>query len=152
MIELQKMRPRPDGFGFRFGVRVSVGERIHALGYPLGTRLSRKPSMVSGEICATTGMSDNISQFRTTAPVNAGNSGGPIVNEKGKLVGVALAGLVQRGVEGVRFGVKAAAALILEQVPAVEKFDVQVRVRKRKQTPTEIFRELSPYVVMTEVR
>ena len=77
VVELQKMRPRPDGFGFRFGVRVSVGERIHALGYPLGTRLSRKPSMVSGEISATTGMSDNISQFRTTAPINAGNSGGP---------------------------------------------------------------------------
>ena len=75
------------------------------------------------------------------------------MNEKGELVGVALAGLVQRGVEGVRFGVKAAAAaLILGQVPAVEKFDVQVRVRKRKQTPTEIFRELSPYVVMIEVR
>ena len=109
--------------------------------------------MVSGEISATTGMGDNLSQFRTTAPINAGNSGGPIVNDKGELVGVAVAGLVQRGVEGVRFGIKAtAASLVLEQVSAMEKFDVQVRARKRKRSPSQIFRELSPYVVMIEVR
>ena len=68
-------------------------------------------------------------------------------------MGVALAGLVQRGVEGVRFGIKATtASLVLEQVPAMEKFDVQVRARKRKRSPSQIFRELSPYVVMIEVR
>jgi len=153
VVKLLKMRPRRSGFGFRFGARVRVGERTHALGYPLGASLSRYPSMVSGEINATKGMGDNLSQFRTNANINKGNSGGPIVNDKGELVGVALAGLVQRGVEGVRFGIKAtAASLVLEQVPAMEKFDVQVRARKRKRSPSKIFRELSPYVVMIEVR
>ncbi|ANS03892.1 serine protease [uncultured Mediterranean phage uvDeep-CGR2-AD3-C191] len=153
VIKLLKMKPRRSGFGFRFGARVRVGDKIHALGYPLGASLSRYPSMVSGEINATRGMGDNLSQFRTNANINKGNSGGPIVNDKGELVGVALAGLVQRGVEGVRFGIKAtAASLVLEQVPAMEKFDVQVRARKRKRSPSQIFRELSPYVVMIEVR
>ena len=41
---------------------------------------------------------------------------------------------------------------VLEQVSAMEKFDIQVRARKRKRSPSQIFRELSPYVVMIEVR
>ena len=153
VIKLLKMKPRPSGFGFRFGARVRVGEEIHALGYPLGASLSRNPSMVSGEISSTTGKEDNLSQFRMTAPINAGNSGGPIVSSKGELVGIAKGGHIQRGVEAVRFGIKTSAAgMILEQIPTSANFDVQVRARKRKRSPSQIFRELSPYVVMIEVR
>ncbi|MEE9274514.1 MAG: serine protease, partial [bacterium] len=155
IVRLEGMRPKKKGFRIRFGARARIGERIHALGYPLGAEVSRNPSMVSGEVSAMTGMGDNISQFRMTAPINAGNSGGPILNARGELIGVAAAGLIKRGVEGVRFGVKAsAAALILEQIAVVGKFDVQVEPKtpKRALTPPDIFEEFSPYVVMIEVR
>jgi len=153
VVKLLKMRPRHSGFGFRYGVRVQVGERIHALGYPLGASLSRNPSMVSGEISSTTGKEDDLSQFRMTAPINAGNSGGPIVNDKGELVGIAKGGHIQRGVEAVRFGIKTSAAgIILEQIPTSANFDIQVRAQKRKNSPSQIFRELSPYVVMIEIK
>jgi len=153
VVKLSKMRPRQSGFGFRYGARVRVGEEIHALGYPLGASLSRNPSMVSGRISSATGMEDSLSQFRMTAPINAGNSGGPIVNDQGELVGISKGGHVQRGVEGVRFGIKASAAgMILEQIPTSANFDVRVRARKRKRSPSQIFSELSPYVVMIEVK
>ena len=157
LVKLLRMKPKEKGFGFRrfffYGARIQVGEEIHALGYPLGASLSRNPSMVSGRISSTTGMEDNLSQFRMTAPINAGNSGGPIVNDKGELVGIAKGGHVQRGVEGVRFAIKtSAAAMVLEQIPTSENFSIEVRARKRTRSPAQIFRELSPYVVMIEVR
>lgn len=155
VVRLEGMKPMKKGFQVRFGVRVRVGERVHALGYPLGSEVSRNPSMVSGEVSATTGMGDSISQFRMTAPINAGNSGGPILNAKGELIGVSASGLIKRGVEGVRFGVKASvAALVIDQVSMVGNFDVVVKAKKRDRPPTppEIFEEFSPYVVMVEVR
>ncbi|MFP6890398.1 MAG: trypsin-like peptidase domain-containing protein [Nitrospinota bacterium] len=155
VVRLEGMKPKKKGFQVRFGVRVRVGERVHALGYPLGSEVSRNPSMVSGEVSATTGMGDSISQFRMTAPINSGNSGGPILNAKGELIGVSASGLIKRGVEGVRFGVKAsAAALVIDQVSVVGNFDVVVKAKKRDRPPTppEIFEEFSPYVVMVEVR
>ena len=75
------------------------------------------------------------------------------MNDQGELVGISKGGHVQRGVEGVRFGIKVSAAgMILEQVPTSANFDVRVRARKRKRSPSKIFSELSPYVVMIEVK
>mgnify|MGYP001029969293 CR=1 FL=1 len=75
------------------------------------------------------------------------------LGEKGGLVGVAVGGHIQRRVEGVRFGIKmSAAGLILENIPRSAKFAIEVRARKRNRSPAQIFRELSPYVVMIDVR
>ena len=74
------------------------------------------------------------------------------MNDKGEQVGIAKGGHVQRGVEGVRFAIKtSAAAMVLEQIPTSENFSIEVRARKRTRSPAQIFRELSPYVVMIEV-
>jgi S1-C subfamily serine protease len=98
--------------------------------------------------------SDNIAQFRMTAPINEGNSGGPVVTDQGVLVGVASAGLVQSGVENVRFGTKISAAmLLLQQARLARRFSVSVVPESRKaMKAVEIFRKFSSYVVLIEVR
>ena len=49
----------------------------------------------------------NISgDFQTDAALNQGNSGGPIINDKGNVVGVAVATWIEEGVQGVHFGIK----------------------------------------------
>ena len=154
LVLLQGMRPRSGGFSPNFGAQVQPGERVHALGYPLGTRLSRRPSIVSGAVSAATGLGDNIAQFRMTAPINEGNSCGPVVTDQGVLVGVASAGLVQSGVENVRFGTKISAAmLLLQQARLARRFSVSVVPESRKaMKAVEIFRKFSSYVVLIEVR
>lgn len=117
--------PKRGGFVPDFGTIVEPGERVHALGHPLGGRFSRQPSIVSGQVSAATGMEDHIARFRMTAPINEGSSGGPVINARGELVGVAPAGLVRRGVEGIRFGTKISAAMLLmQQARRTRKFSI----------------------------
>ena len=153
LVQLKGMRPM-GGFIAQLQAEVKTGELVHALGYPLGERLSRQPSIVTGYVSAGTGLEDNIAQFRMTTPINEGNSGGPIVNAQGTLVGIASSGLVQQGVEGIRFGTKISAAmLVLQQARLVRKFTIMAVPKERKVlTPPEIFREYSPYVVLIETR
>ncbi|MDP6087713.1 MAG: serine protease [Nitrospinota bacterium] len=152
LVLVQSMRPKREGFVPELAAQVRPGEAVHALGYPLGSRLSRNPSIVSGQVSAVTGLEDNIAQFRMTTPINEGNSGGPVINAHGTLIGIAAAGLVQQGVEAVRFATKiSAAGVLLGQAQLARKFSISVRPKQEGPLPPhEIFRRYSPHVVLIE--
>lgn len=103
--------------GFKVDPRavIAVGEPVHALGYPLAPALSRQPSIVSGQVSSGVGLEDSPTQFRMTAPINPGSSGGPILNQEGVVVGIAVSALRHRLVEGISFGIKIGTALPLLQ-------------------------------------
>ena len=50
-------------------------------------------NFTSGNVSALKGLGQDISQFQFTAPLQPGNSGGPILNDRGSVIGVAVAGL-----------------------------------------------------------
>lgn len=84
---------------------LSVGDRVYTIGDPLG---SLNYTMTSGIVSAlnriiTTENSDYISTFQTDAAVNSGNSGGPIIDSFGQVVGVVTAKYSDQGVEGLGF-------------------------------------------------
>lgn len=61
----------------------SLGEYVYTLGYP-------KKDIVFGEgsISSLTGFDDDTTTYQISIPANPGNSGGPLINEKGELLGV----------------------------------------------------------------
>ena len=61
----------------------SLGEYVYTLGYP-------KQEIVFGEgsISSLSGFDDDTISYQISIPANPGNSGGPLVNEKGELLGV----------------------------------------------------------------
>ncbi len=67
------------------------GSDAIAIGYPMpdffGTSL---PTITNGIVAKTTGLNDNPYNFLITSKINSGNSGGPIVNKKGCLIGIAV--------------------------------------------------------------
>ena len=59
-----------------------------------------------GSVTALAGFGDNYSNFQTDATINQGNSGGPIMNQKGNIVGVAVQLIAAEHAQNVFFGVK----------------------------------------------
>jgi S1-C subfamily serine protease len=78
---------------FRFGKKVRVGDDVVVIGYPLGSLLGRGIKATKGNVSSLSGLSDDITQMQITAPVQSGNSGGPLLDLSGNIVGVVTAKL-----------------------------------------------------------
>ncbi|ANS03893.1 hypothetical protein [uncultured Mediterranean phage uvDeep-CGR2-AD3-C191] len=149
IVELRGMNQKRGGFTVNLNADIDAGMEVYAIGYPLNSGIN----IVDGIVSSTTGLDRNISKFTMTAPINEGNSGGPVIDENGNLVGIAQSGLVQRGVENVRFGTKISTTVhALKQAKLSRQFSIQVRRRKRKFSSREIFKRYSPYVVRIDVK
>lgn len=87
----------PPAFGpvliFRDSPAVQRGETVITYGFPLTGVLSSGPSLTTGDVSALTGLRDNGLHFTITAPVQPGNSGGPLMDAQGHVVGVVVAKL-----------------------------------------------------------
>ncbi|MCO5083272.1 MAG: trypsin-like peptidase domain-containing protein [Rhizobiaceae bacterium] len=99
-----------------------LGEDVAALGYPLASILSSSIKITTGNINSLLGMADDTRYLQISAPVQPGNSGGPVVDRSGHLVGVVTAGL-KAGASGdssvppqnVNFAIKASVLEIFLQ-------------------------------------
>ena len=60
-------------------------------GFPFGKNHSSSIKITSGIISSLSGFGDNFSNIQIDAAVQPGNSGGPIINDKGNVIGVAVA-------------------------------------------------------------
>ena len=75
-------------------------------GYPLGNKVSTGIKTTKGSVTSLSGMGNNFSEFQTDAALNKGNSGGPIIDKGGNVIGVAVAKIEKEGIEGFNFGIK----------------------------------------------
>lgn len=69
---------------------VKQGEDIVTFGFPLDGFLPASGNITQGIISALAGPFNNSSVLQITAPVQLGNSGGPVLNMKGQVVGVVI--------------------------------------------------------------
>lgn len=103
---------------FRDGAGVRPGDGVVALGYPLGDLLGSQATLTTGTVSALTGMRNDSRLLQVSAPVQQGNSGGPLLDMSGHVVGVvsaklnalALAALTGDIAQNVNFAIKAAVA------------------------------------------
>ena len=72
----------------RGGRGARAGETVVAVGFPLSGLLSTDPIVTTGTISALSGLRNDRRNIQITAPVQPGNSGGPVLGENGSVVGV----------------------------------------------------------------
>jgi len=69
---------------------VKTGDRVFTYGFPLVDLLGhQEPRYSEGFINSLSGMSNDPRFFQVSIPIQPGNSGGPVFNEKGELIGIA---------------------------------------------------------------
>ncbi len=108
---------------FELSVRApTLGKSIFTLGYPAPDILGQQVKMTAGEISGTTGIEDNARLLQISVPIQPGNSGGPIINWDGEVVGIADASLAKidddAPAQNVNYAVKASyVRAMLEELP-----------------------------------
>jgi len=70
-----------------------LGESVIAFGFPLTGALSQGGNLTTGNVSALAGLQDDPRYLQITAPVQPGNSGGPLLDGGGNLIGVITAKL-----------------------------------------------------------
>lgn len=115
----------PLAFGQPAAVR--KGDEITALGYPLIEIQGQEVKATFGRINAVTGAGGDIRYFQIDAPIQPGNSGGPLLDAQGRVIGIATATASTIGVarekgylpQNVNYAVKASYAIPLLEAEGV---------------------------------
>lgn len=79
----------------------STGDEVYAIGAPLGLSESVSKGIISN--CDRT--IKGVKFIQTDAAINAGNSGGPLINKKGEVLGLLTFKIAAAGIEGLNFAI-----------------------------------------------
>ena len=108
--------------------KVQLGATVATVGFPNIGLQGFSPKLAKGEIASLAGIQDDARHFQISVPVQPGNSGGALVDERGNVIGVVVAKLSQKAAlaasgslaENVNYAIKSSYLLsFLESVPEV---------------------------------
>lgn len=85
-----------------------VGESVWALGYPMVGVMGDEVKFTDGKISARTGIQGDMSVYQISVPIQPGNSGGPLFDNNGNIVGITSSGLNREAFnsENVNYAIK----------------------------------------------
>lgn len=136
----------------------ALGERVFTLGYPSPDVLGLAIKMTSGEVNAMSGtdpqsgMIDDARLLQMSVPVQPGNSGGPLLDEQGRAVGVVIARMDSNGdalLQNVNYAVKIAyVRSLLSELPDIGGY----RPEKTSESLTALVGQLKGSVFMLVVK
>ena len=67
---------------------IDVGARVFTIGFPRIDEMGTTPKLTDGVISKLSGLENDPASYQTTVPIQPGNSGGPLLNMSGEVVGV----------------------------------------------------------------
>lgn len=140
------------GFGqLPFGIRTEIaglGENVFILGYPLATTMGDNVKLMNGIISSITGFKGDTNTYQTSAQVQPGNSGGPLFDGYGNLIGV----IKSRHADAtnVTYAIK---AKVLQKIitDLGEKIDLPLEISKQVAPLPELVKRIEDYVFFIKV-
>jgi len=73
---------------FRQSIKPKMGEDIYTIGYPMSNLLGNSARLSKGLVSSTKGLEDDPNQIQISAEIQPGNSGGPLFDDKGRVLAV----------------------------------------------------------------
>lgn len=105
---LKITEPGFTGFGaLKYGFKTQttdIGTDVFVLGYPLITTMGEDIKLTTGVISSKSGFMGDVSQYQISAPVQPGNSGGPLFDNRGNVIGIVSA--KHTGAENAGYAIK----------------------------------------------
>ena len=68
--------------------KAKIGDKVFTIGYPAVELMGQQPKYSEGIISSIAGMYDDPTEFQISVPMQSGNSGGPLFNLRGEVIGV----------------------------------------------------------------
>jgi len=138
---------------YNFKTNISdVGSNVFALGYPMAlTTMGTEIKFTDGKISSKTGYQGDITTYQTTTPIQPGNSGGPLFDYDGNIIGINSAILRPDVADNVSYSIKSSYLKNL-----IDVLDYNLSLPKdsliANKTLTEKIKILSDYVVLIKVK
>jgi len=85
--------PSPNIARFREGRTIRAGDGVVAVGFPLHGLLAAEANVTTGTVSALAGLGNDTRFIQITVPIQPGNSGGPLLDQGGNIVGVIVSSL-----------------------------------------------------------
>ena len=111
-----------------------LGESVFTIGYPKSSIMGKNPKITNGIISALSGIHDDPRIIQTTVAIQSGNSGGPLLNMEGHVVGVTTSSLrtlmTKSGIDvpqNVNYAIKSAyVKALLSSLPKDDRYPMVV--------------------------
>ena len=148
-----KYQPRSHAI-LRGDIGVRSGDSVTAVGYPLAFVLSAEPRVTTGTVSAVSGIQGDFRVFQIEASVQPGNSGGPLLDDRGHVIGVVNSRLNDLAMveatgsipQNVNFAIKSSIVQIFLDANNISYFTSEPGPKLSTSQIMHMAREFTPYV------
>jgi len=139
---------------------VQLGEEVFTLGFPLGELLGKSAKFSDGTISSLSGLLGSANLFQINNPIQPGNSGGPLFDRDGNLIGIVVATLdanffyenLDTIPQNVNFAIKSDYLINLISMLPEGPSILSSKGSLHDKTQKEQVNNLVPYIVTVNVR
>lgn len=137
---------------YNFEIKTStVGKSVFTLGYPETQLMGSEIKLTNGIINSKSGFKGSISEYQISAQIQHGNSGGPLFDNNGNLLGITSSGLRSSEIENVNYAIKTKYLnLLVEEIG--DEIQLPNSNLNENKTLEEKYKILKKYVVFIKVK
>lgn len=134
--------------------KADVGESVFTIGFPLNNIMGKNYKVTNGIISSSSGIQDDIRYYQITVPIQPGNSGGPLFNENGDIIGLTTSRLsgenIGTKIENANYAIKSNYLLLLTEMAGI-KDDLPKQNQLASKELKEQVETLKEYVCLIHV-
>lgn len=130
-----------------------VGTEVFTLGYPIANIMGDEVKFTDGKISSKTGIQGDVRVYQISVPIQPGNSGGPLFDSKGNLIGITSSALNKEyfNSENVNYAIKCAYLKSLVEV-LPESINLPNYTEIYNNSLTEKIKILTEFIPIIKVR